>query len=114
MKIIYTIIKIVILLAFILLAVSNTHMTAFYYLPGQSVRLPLIVLLLVFFVVGTVFGVLSLFGRLLTLRSEISRLRGELSQSARVVLRDTHGRQGEVSAPASADGAATEQSVHKS
>lgn len=88
MKIVYTVIKIVILLVFILLAVSNTQMTAFDYLPGQAVHLPLIVLLLVFFVVGAVFGVLSLFGRLLALRSEISRLRGELNKSARVALAD--------------------------
>lgn len=88
MKIVYTIIKIVILLAFVLLAVSNTQMTAFHYLPGQAVNLPLIVLLLAFFVVGAVFGVLSLFGRLLTLRNEINRLRSELKKSARVVLAD--------------------------
>lgn len=82
MKIIYTLIKIIILLAFILLAVSNTQTMAFNYLPGLTWHLPLIVLLLAFFVVGAVFGVLAMFGRLLSLRNEVNRLRAEVKKSA--------------------------------
>ena len=83
MKIIYTLIKIILLLAFILLAVSNTQTIAFNYLPGQAWNLPLIALLLLFFVVGAVFGVLAMFGRLLTLRNEVNRLRAEVKKTAK-------------------------------
>ena len=83
MKIVYALIKIVILLAFVLLAVSNTHSTAFHYLPGQEISLPLIVLLLGFVVVGTIFGVLAMLGRLLTLRNEVNRLRREIRKNGR-------------------------------
>ena len=36
MKLIYTIIKILILLVFLLLAITNTHTVSFFYLPGQK------------------------------------------------------------------------------
>ena len=84
MKIVYALIKIVILLAFIVLAVSNTQTTAFHYLPGQLVTMPLIVLLLAFFVLGAVFGVLAMFGRLLSLRNEVNRLRHEIKKHGRI------------------------------
>lgn len=83
MNIIYALIKIVILLAFILLAVTNTQSVVFHYLPGQEINLPLIVLLLVFFTIGAVFGVLAMFGRLLSLRNEVNRLRREVKQNSR-------------------------------
>ena len=83
MKIVYALIKIVILLAFVLLAVSNTQSTAFHYLPGQEISLPLIVLLLGFFVVGAIFGVLAMLGRLLALRNEVNRLRREIRKNGR-------------------------------
>ena len=85
MKIVYALIKIVILLAFVLLAVSNTHSTAFHYLPGQEISLPLIVLLLVCCVVGAIFGVRARGGRLLTLRNEVNRLRREIRKNGRSV-----------------------------
>ena len=83
MKIVYAFIKILILLAFVLLAVSNTQSTAFHYLPGQEISLPLIVLLLGFFVVGAIFGVLAMLGRLLALRNEVNRLRREIRKNGR-------------------------------
>ena len=83
MKIVYALIKILILLAFVLLAVSNTQSTAFHYLPGQEISLPLIVLLLGFFVVGAFFGVLAMLGRLLALRNEVNRLRREIRKNGR-------------------------------
>ena len=83
MKIVYALIKILILLAFVLLAVSNTQSTAFHYLPGQEISLPLIVLLLGFFVVGAIFGVLAMLGRLLALRNEVNRLRREIRKNGR-------------------------------
>ena len=83
MKIVYALIKILILLAFVLLAVSNTQSTAFHYLPGQEISLPLIVLLLGFFVVGAIIGVLAMLGRLLALRNEVNRLRREIRKNGR-------------------------------
>ena len=84
MKLIYTVIKIIILLLFLLLAVINTDAVTFSYLPGQSVNLPLIVILFGAFVVGIVFGMFALFGRLLSLRGENGRLRAEVEKNARL------------------------------
>ena len=59
MKLIYTIIKVIILLLFLLLAVINTDSVACHYLPGQKADLPLIVVLFGAFVIGIVFGIYS-------------------------------------------------------
>jgi lipopolysaccharide assembly protein A len=83
MKIIYTLIKIVVLLAFLLLAISNTQLIVFNYLPGQMVNLPLIVLLLIFFIIGAVFGVFAMFGRLLRLRSQVNQLQNQLNKQVK-------------------------------
>ncbi|MCL6085481.1 lipopolysaccharide assembly protein LapA domain-containing protein [Neisseria meningitidis] len=80
MKLIYTVIKIIILL----LAVINTDAVTFSYLPGQKFDLPLIVVLFGAFVVGIVFGMFALFGRLLSLRGENGRLRAEVKKNARL------------------------------
>ncbi|UOO82635.1 lipopolysaccharide assembly protein LapA domain-containing protein [Uruburuella testudinis] len=88
MKIVYSIIKLLILLVFLILAVSNTQTVPFFYLPGQEVDLPLIVVLFGAFVIGAVFGLFALFGRLLALRSENSRLRAEVKKSARLTEQD--------------------------
>ena len=58
MKTVYLIIKIIVLLVFLLLAVSNTQAVQFFYLPGQEVSLPLILVLFGAFLVGAVFGLL--------------------------------------------------------
>lgn len=88
MKIVYLIIKIMILLVFLLLAVSNTQVVSFFYLPGQSVELPLIVVLFGAFVIGILFGIFALFGRLLGLRSEANRLRAEVKKHGRMTEQD--------------------------
>jgi len=88
MKLIYTIIKVIILLLFLLLAVLNTDSVAFHYLPGQKADLPLIVVLFGAFVIGIVFGMFALFGRLLTLRSENNRLRAEVKKYAHLSEKD--------------------------
>lgn len=90
MKIVYLIIKILILLIFLLLAVSNTQEVSFFYLPGQSVTLPLIVVLFGAFVVGIIFGMFALFGRLLGLRSETNRLRAEVKKHGRISEKEIH------------------------
>ncbi|MBF0804005.1 lipopolysaccharide assembly LapA domain-containing protein [Neisseria musculi] len=83
MKIFYTIIKIIILLIFLILAIGNTQSVQFFYLPAQSLNVPLIVVLFGAFVIGSVFGLFALFGRLLSLRGENNRLRTEIKKSAR-------------------------------
>lgn len=88
MKLIYTIIKILILLVFLLLAITNTHTVSFFYLPGQNVNLPLIVVLFGAFIIGIVFGMFALFGRLLSLRSENNRLRAEVKKYAHLSEKD--------------------------
>jgi hypothetical protein len=88
MKLIYTIIKILILLVFLLLAITNTHTVSFFYLPGQNINLPLIVVLFGAFIIGIVFGMFALFGRLLSLRSENNRLRAEVKKYAHLSEKD--------------------------
>lgn len=80
MKLVYIIIKILTLLVFLLLAITNTYTVSFFYLPGQNVNLPLIVVFFGAFIIGIVFGMLALLGRLLTLRSENDRLRAEVKK----------------------------------
>ncbi|MCO6503861.1 MAG: LapA family protein [Snodgrassella sp.] len=80
MKIVYTLIKLAVLIALLLLAVSNTQTITFSYLPGQSVDLSLIVVLLIFFIVGTIFGVFATFGRLLRLRSQVNTLQDQVKK----------------------------------
>lgn len=86
MKIFYTIIKIIILLIFLILALSNMQSVQFFYLPAQSIDVPLILVLFGAFVTGSVFGIFALFGRLLALRGENSRLRAEVKKSARTTV----------------------------
>ena len=84
MKLFSLIIKLLLLAVFIILAAFNTHIVGFSYLPGSEISLPLILLLLAFFVIGVVFGVFSMFGRLLSLRHENNRLRNEVRKNARI------------------------------
>ncbi len=100
MKIFYGLVKILILLVFLLLAVSNTQTVSFYYLPGQPVDLPLIVVLFGAFVIGIVFGMFALFGRLLGLRNENNRLRAEVKKHARLTEQDVQTASPAPAAPA--------------
>lgn len=84
MKVVSTIIKLFLLLVFLALAYFNRHNVQFIYLPGQELTLPLIVVLFGAFVVGTFSGVFALLGKILRLRSENNRLRGEVKKNARL------------------------------
>lgn len=84
MKTVSLIIKVFILLIFLVLAVINRQVVQFNYLPEQNVNAPLIVLLFGMFVIGALFGIFALFGRLLRLRAENSRLRVEVKKAARL------------------------------
>lgn len=96
MKTVYTVIKLLVLVFFLILALNNTQSVPFAYLPAQHIELPLIVLLFIAFFIGQIFGVLAMFGRLLRLRSENSRLRSEVQKSARLAAED-------IAAPQAAD-----------
>jgi len=108
MKLFSLIIKLLLLAVFIVLAAFNTHIVSFSYLPGSEIRMPLILLLLAFFVIGAVFGVFSMFGRLLALRHENNRLRNELKKNARMVTAAPQAKLPDNAAPAPAGTAAKE------
>ena len=84
MKYFYLLLKGVILMALLLVTIRNTHWVTFNGVLNQHVELPLIVLLLIFFVIGCIFGVLAMLGRILRLRNEAGRLRRDLKKSARI------------------------------
>lgn len=88
MKFIYLLIKILILLIFLILAISNLQNVPFFYLPTEQINLPLIAVLFGAFLIGAIFGVFSTFGRLLRLRSENNRLRREVEKTARLSEQD--------------------------
>ena len=62
------------------LALQNSTVVPFYLFFGQAWQAPLIVLLLGFFVVGTVFGLTAGFVYSLRQRRELSALKKELRQ----------------------------------
>lgn len=82
MNLIYNLIKLLVFIVLVLLAITNTQITTFNYLPGQTIHLPLIVLLLIFFIIGALCGIFAMFGRLLKLRSETGRLRSKVKKVA--------------------------------
>lgn len=88
MKPIYLIIKIIVLVFFLMLALINTQSVPFSYLPGHPVQWPLIVVLFMSFIVGSLLGIFAMFGRLLRLRHENTRLRAEVQKSARLATQD--------------------------
>lgn len=88
MKLFYLIIKAIVLIFFLILALINFQLVPFSYLPSQQMELPLIVVMFGMFVVGAIFGMFALFGRLLRLRSENARLRAEVQKSARLATQD--------------------------
>ena len=99
MKLIYTIIKILLLILFLVLAVSNTQTVSFAYLPGQNINLPLIAVLFGAFVIGIVFGMFALFGRLLSLRSENGRLKSEIKKAEKAAAHEAQSAAAAAPAP---------------
>lgn len=66
-----------ILLAF---AIQNTDPVSLRFFADYAWQAPLVVVLLIFFAVGFVFGVLALLGIIYRQRREISRLKSKSSQ----------------------------------
>lgn len=102
MKFIALIVKAIVLIFFLILALINTHAVPFAYVPGQQVEWPLIVVLFLAFMLGALFGIFAMFGRLLRLRSENNRLRAEVQKSARLAAQDIAAPAGTSAAPAPA------------
>ena len=74
MKLFYWLVKLAVLAVLLVFAWINTGSVPFFYLPGQSAALPLIVVLFGAFFAGALFGLFALFGRLVRLRNENARL----------------------------------------
>ncbi len=84
MKYFYRLLKVIILLALLVIALKNTQLVDFNWVIGEKLQWPLITLLLIFFVIGTVFGIFSMLGRVMSLRNENIRLRRELIKNAKI------------------------------
>lgn len=67
-------------------AFQNTQPVDLHLLPSQSWQAPLVIVLLAFFVVGALLGVLSLLGVIYRQRREISRLKREQARPAAPVV----------------------------
>ncbi len=88
MNLFYILVKLFILVVLLVFAYINIHETTFFYAPNQPIQLPLIVILFGAFVAGSIFGLFTLFGRLIRLRAENSRLRSELEKASHVNTQD--------------------------
>ena len=100
MKLVYNLLKILILVFFLIIALNNVQRVPFYYVPGEHIEWPMIVVLFICFVIGALFGIFAMFGRLLRLRAENGRLRAEVHKSARLSGEDIAAPVQAASAPA--------------
>ena len=83
MRILAWILRIILFLALFLFALKNTDMVSLRLYFDQVWQAPLILVLLVFFVAGTVIGVLATLATVFRQRREIARLQRELSSRTR-------------------------------
>lgn len=74
--------RIVIFLFLFAFALKNTELVSVRFFFDSFWQAPLVIIVLAFFVAGTVLGVLSLLGVVFRLRREVSRLKREASQSS--------------------------------
>lgn len=82
MRLIVWLIRVVIFVAFFLLALANTQDAVLNLFAGRSWHAPQIVIGLIFFLVGAVAGLLALLPKVLRQRREIARLRRALRHAA--------------------------------
>ena len=52
MKLVYNLLKILILVFFLIIALNNVQRVPFYYVPGEHIEWPMIVVLFICFVIG--------------------------------------------------------------
>ena len=79
MKILFTLIKLLLLLIALTFAVKNTDLVTVRYYLGLQWQAPLIFVILVVFCVGAVAGVFASLAHMVRLRRDISRLRKEIT-----------------------------------
>ena len=96
MKIITWTVRIIVLLILVWLALQNNQVVLFSTMDGLQLDLPLIVLLLVFFVLGMLLGLLILLPKHLGLKWEARKLRKENEQS-KLTIAKQEGQLGMVS-----------------
>lgn len=75
MKILIWVVRILVFFCFFVFALQNTELVTMRLLPGQSWQAPLVIVLLLFFALGAVLGVISLLGLVFKQRREILRLK---------------------------------------
>jgi uncharacterized integral membrane protein len=96
MRIITWTVRIIVLLILVWLALQNNQVVLFSIMDGLQFDLPLIVLLLVFFVLGMLLGLLILLPKHLGLKWEARKLRKENEQS-KLTIAKQEGQLGMVS-----------------
>ena len=88
MKIVSLIIKIALLCVLLFFTMQNTHSVEFFWNSGKSASMPLIVLLLITFIIGAIFGILAMLGRILTLRHEVASLQRERKKAEKIAAKE--------------------------
>jgi uncharacterized integral membrane protein len=81
MRIFYWAVRIAIFTVFFVFAVGNTDVVSIRYLPGQTWQAPLAFVLLLFFGVGILFGIVAVIGVVVRQRREVLGLRRTLRRT---------------------------------
>lgn len=81
MKILTWAIRLIVFLLLFLFAVVNTEPVTLHFFLDQVWQAPLVIVLLITFAAGAIFGLLSLLGLVYTQKREIARLRKQLPRS---------------------------------
>ena len=80
MKLIFRLVALVLFIVFFDFALKNTDEVVLHFFWGSQARSPIILLLLAFFVVGVVLGVLAMTGTVLRYRGELAKMKKEAEQ----------------------------------
>lgn len=81
MKILTWALRLLIFLFLLAFAVQNTEPVVLHFIFGQTWEAPLVILMLLFLIGGTVLGLLSVVGLIFRQRREIARLKRELARA---------------------------------
>lgn len=81
MQVVLWICRIFIFLFLLGFSLKNTQVTDVHFFLGTNWQAPLIIILLAFFTLGALLGVLTLLGKLFKLKREVSQLKRELHKT---------------------------------
>ena len=81
MQVVLWICRIFIFLFLLGFSFKNTQVTDVHFFLGTNWQAPLIIILLAFFTLGALLGVLTLLGKLFKLKREVSQLKRELHKT---------------------------------